>query len=335
MKKLYVCLVVLALLVLSGCGGKSESGDSGASGAGATTKAWTPTQDISITNPWSVGGSADIKTRLVAQYLEEVTGQNVVVTVINGGAGALAAADFLGKKYDPHAMLLPGIGMFTLVPLMNPNLPYEFEDFRVVAELVSEPFILFANPAESGIRSMEDLLNFAENNQLIFASNPPGGTTYLLESALFNMAGVDASSVAGSSVENITALLGGHVHVTAVNPSVGAPYLANGSLAPLGVFSETAYEGFEDVMVPSIKETLGFDIVFESSNFFVVGKEAPNEVVDYYYDAIMQVYDNTEFLQKALEMNYTPSKLTPVELEKKILGTADLFKRLTALVVAE
>ncbi len=324
MKKSFWLALMLVLVVFAGCSKKSTEEASGP---------WQPEKDITITNPWSVGGSADTKTRLVAQYLEDVTGQNVVVTTVNGGAGALAAADFLGKSYDPHSMILPGIGMFTLVPLMNKNLPYQFEDFKVVAELVSEPFVLYVNPAETGIRSLEDLLNYGEDNHIVFSSNPPGGTTYLLETSLFKMAGVDAASVAGSSVENITALLGGHVIATAANPSLGKPYMKDGSLIPIGVFSEEAYEGFEGITVPSIKEQLGFDIVFQSSNFFAVGKDASDEVVDYYYNAIQKVYENPEFIKKAKEMNYTPSMLTPAKLEQKILNTADLFKRLTELVV--
>ncbi|PIE04625.1 MAG: hypothetical protein CSA76_03115 [Spirochaetales bacterium] len=322
---LLVLLVLLGVFLISGCTKeKSEQQES---------KAWAPSSEITIINPWSVGGSADTKTRLVAQYLEDITGQNVVVKVINGGAGALAAADFLGKPYDPHRMMLPGIGMFTLVPLMNKNLPYTFDDFRVVAELVSEPFILFTNPSKSGISSMEELLEFAKNNHLVYASNPPGGTTYLLQTALFKMAGVEAESVAGSSVENLTALLGGHVHVTAVNPSLGKPYLKDGTLVPIGVFSDGAYTAYEDFTVPSVKNDFGYDIVFQSSNFFVLGKEASDETVDYYYKAFMEVYENPEFLKKAAEMNYTPSKMPPDELKNKILSTADLFKRLTELIL--
>ena len=99
----------------------------------------------------------------------------------------------------------------------------------------------------------------------MYASNPPGGTTHLLEASLFKMAGVDnAQSLTGNSVENLTALLGGHAQVAAVPATIGAPYVKDGTLIPIGVFSHQAYTGYEGYTVPSIKEAYGYDIVFQS-----------------------------------------------------------------------
>lgn len=315
--------IPLLALFLHGCGNE----------AAVIDESWVPTADLEVINPWAVGGSADTSTRLLNQYLEKDIDNNIIMSNITGAAGIIGLVEFMNKPSDEHRLFLAGIGLFTFTPLMNSDIDYSFDEFKPVAEISQDEFIIYANPAATGIRSMDDMFAYAEKDLLVYASNPPGGTTYLLETALFKMAGIDnAESLTGNSVENLTALLGGHAQVAAVPATIGAPYVEDGTLIPIGVFSDRAYTGHKGFTVPSIKETYGYDIVFQSVNFLVVDHEVSDHVVNYYHSKISSIYADPQFQQEAMRIGPLPFTGTPEQLRHKVESLSETMTRLVPLV---
>jgi tripartite-type tricarboxylate transporter receptor subunit TctC len=320
--KKVVSILLIVIMVFSMVGCKSKESKNGT----------FPSKDLAITVPFGVGGSADTKVRLVSQYLEKEIGKNIVVTNRTGAGGAIAATEFLSKKSDPHNLLLCGIGMFTIAPLFNKDIKFSLEDFKPVSGVVSDVFILYANPNVSNFNTLDDVIQAGKKKNIIFGSNAPGGTTHLLQAALFKMAGVKAESVPGKSTfVDITNLLGGHVDVAVAPPSVGAESVKDGSIVPIAVFSQNPYTGFEGIEVPTV-QSFGYDIVFESSNFLMARADIDDETIDNLYNKITSVYDNKEFIEQANKSNYIPNRDNSQTLTKKLQEAVDIMQKLYDIV---
>lgn len=281
-------------------------------------ESWKPNSEVKIMNPWAVGGSADIAMRLVAKHMEESVDQNIVITNRVGAAGVIATTEFLNTSPDEHSMLLAGIGLYTFTPLVNKDIKFTIDDFKPVAEIKKDPFVVLVNPNTTGIRSIEDLVEYSKSNKVIYASNPPGGSSYLLETALMKALEIDAVNLTGNTTQNITAILGDHATVAAAPPSLATSYVKEGTLYPIGVFSEKDFNGYEGITVPSIKKNYNHDIVFEARNFLVMDKSASDHAVNYFNKLINQVSESEAFKAEAKKMGYTLTPGTPEMLLKNV-----------------
>ncbi|MFC7607667.1 Bug family tripartite tricarboxylate transporter substrate binding protein [Teichococcus aestuarii] len=65
-----------------------------------------PSRTMRIVVPFAAGGSVDMTGRLMAQMLQPVLGQSVVVDNRGGAGGNLGAAEVARSEKDGHTMLL-------------------------------------------------------------------------------------------------------------------------------------------------------------------------------------------------------------------------------------
>ena len=176
---------------------------------------YTPSGEYNIRVFAAAGGVADVVTRIAAQGLQEEYGVTAIINNLTGANGAVAVADM--NAYDPsiHELSLVSMGLFTMGPLMNPELGIKLEDYEMVGSLIRDEFVLLVS-AQSGIKTWEDLVNYGKDNTIVFASNTPGGNTHIVQTALFGDAELDANALTSSgSNKDILAVLSGDAICTA------------------------------------------------------------------------------------------------------------------------
>lgn len=269
----------------------------------AQAAAWTPDHDITIRVPNAAGGTMDTLSRIVGQGLQEKYGKTVMVNNITGANGAIAAADLLSKNADPCEMMTAGISLFTLAPLFNKDVQVNLDDFKIISALVSEDFMLFTAPGNSGISTWDELVEYAKSNRILFGSNTPGGTTHMLGTALFGAAGIEAEAVTSDgSAKDLLALSGGNVTCAIAATSVAKQYVEEGTIVPLVVFSKDEFKGFDGFTVPTAT-SLGYDIVFRSCNFLMTRADVDQAIVDDIYNSIIEYYGTDEYKELAANAN--------------------------------
>ena len=159
--------IVGASAALTACGGSSASSvaSSTATSATASTAAGSaaakpdgyPNTSMTLVVGFGAGGDTDLNNRLMAQYVEPSFGQSIAVTNMAGSNGSVAMTQYQSTPTDGYTI----IGANTSAVVNNfasGTCQYSYKDYEVIAVFGrGAGEMLFANK-QSGITSMEDLL---------------------------------------------------------------------------------------------------------------------------------------------------------------------------------
>lgn len=335
LKKRLLALVCIVSTVISmtACG-TSSSGTTGTTagqaGDGAekaestesTEKAeaaggYTPQGDFNIRVFAAAGGVADTITRITAQTLQEEYGATMIVSNLTGASGAVAAADL--DSYDPsiHEMAVVSMSLFTMAPLMNQDLNINIDDYEMVGSLIRDEFVLFVSK-NSGIKSWDDLVEYGKKNQIIYASNTPGGNTHIVQTALFGEAGLDAQALTSDgSNKDILACMSGDAICGSATITLAKPYVESGDIIPIGVFSKDVYTGYEGYEVPTMA-SLGYDITIPSYNFLITRAGVDKAEIDGFFQAVLACRETGKFKELAVASGYEPDNTDSDTLRSEI-----------------
>jgi tripartite-type tricarboxylate transporter receptor subunit TctC len=129
---------------------------------------------------------------MVAQDLQKMLGQSVVVEN-RGGAGGALAGDIVAKAPpDGHTLLTQSIG-HSVLPSLHKNLPYSPErDLVPVTIMVNSPNVLVAHPSVP-VKSVKELVAYAKKHpgKIDYASTGVGSPSHLATEFLKLLAGID------------------------------------------------------------------------------------------------------------------------------------------------
>ncbi len=217
--------------------------------AAGAESAWKPSEPVNVVMHTKPGGTADIFIRTLAQSLEPLIGQTVVVVNAPGAGGATQMARVAHAKPDGLTL---GINTMTHFTSMLTNLKGTFaaDDFSWVAATQEDPILYFTR-ADSDIKTLGDLIARAKEKPgaiNIGGFGPVGSMQHLGTSMLESAAGVKFNWVGFDSTPDIiTALLGGHVDVAVSNLGPTAPFFESKRIIGVGVLGEKRLEGLPDV----------------------------------------------------------------------------------------
>lgn len=294
---------------------------------GAFAEGYTPKGEYNIRVFAAAGGVADVVTRIAAQGLQEEYGVTAIVNNITGASGAIAAADLNSYAPSINELALVSASLFTMAPLMTPDLNINIEDYAFVGSLIRDEFVLLVS-ASSGIKSWEDLVAYGQNDPIIYASNTPGGGTHIVQTVLFGEAGLKAQALTSSgSNQDILAVMSGNAIVTSATVTLAKSYVESGDLIPIMIFSNnpcTTFEGYEVPTAPGY----GYDITIPSYNFLITRAGVDKEEVAGLYDAIKACRETESFKTAAAAANYTPDDTDGETLKAEILHYADVCKEI-------
>jgi len=325
MKKIVSLLCAAAIgLSMIGCGSSSAAtpekpaqAETAPAGQEASEGAYTPEGTFNIRVFAAAGGVADTVTRLTAQSLQETYGITPIINNLTGANGAIAVADMDAYDPDIHEVSLVSMALFTMAPLMNPDLNVDIANYELIGSLVKDQFVLLTSK-DSGINSWEDLVEYSKSNKVIYASNAPGGMTHVNQCALFGEAGIDAEALTSDgSNKDILAVQSGDAIVTAATITLARPFVESGDLIPIAVFAEEDYTGFAGMTVPALPG-LGYNVTMPSYNFLVTRAGVDPAQVEGLYDAIEAVRETDAFRAAAEKASYTPDSTDGEELKAEI-----------------
>jgi len=216
-----------------------------AGSAAAQTAPW-PNKPLRMVIPWPPGQATDLIGRIIAQWLTERLGQNVVPEN-RGGAGGMIGTDVVAKSPpDGYALLSASIGPITFAPLVN-RPPYNVE--RELAPVVSfglAPYMLLVRPnfPATDARAFVRLLK-ANPGKYSYASSGIGGAQHLLTAMFLARAGLEALHVPfQGGAPALTALLAGQVQALSSGPGPVAAHVRDGRLRVLASWGAQRFAEF-------------------------------------------------------------------------------------------
>ena len=329
-KRLLAVMCAASMVVsMTACG--KPSADAGSAAGGIPEKAsgqaeepkaagageYKPEGDFNIRVFAAAGGVADTITRITAQSLQEDYGVTAVVNNLTGASGAVAAADLDAYEPSINELAVVSMSLFTMAPLMNKDLNVSIDDYEVVGSLIRDEFVLFASK-DSGIKSWEDLMEYGKSNQVIYASNTPGGNTHIIQTALFGEAGLDAQALTSDgSNKDILACMSGDAICGSATITLAKPYVESGDIIPIGVFSDEVYTGYEGYEVPTLA-SFGYDITIPSYNFIITRAGVDKKEADGFYQAVLSCRETDKFKELAAASSYEPDDTDSNTLRSEI-----------------
>jgi tripartite-type tricarboxylate transporter receptor subunit TctC len=171
-----------------------------------------PERPVRFVVPYAPGGSTDTSSRIVAERLSVLFGQQVIVDNKPGG-GTIIGTEIVAKaRPDGHTILLTP-GALAVNAAFGISLPYDsFKDLAPVARFVDLPLLLAANN-EAPFKSVAELLAGAKSgNTIAYASAGVGSIPHLWGEYLKARTGLPLEHVGyKGSAEALRDVMAGHV----------------------------------------------------------------------------------------------------------------------------
>lgn len=222
-------------------------------GAGPALADKYPDRPIRIVSVASPGTGVDDYTRLLAKFLGERLGQNVVVEN-RPGANMILASDAVAKSApDGYTLLLTSSSAMSANPFLYRKLPYNpNKDFVPVARMSTLPIALVV-PEQSPYKSISDLVAAARAKPGAI-NGGSSSTGYRLMSAAFNeAAGIKTTDVPYKATAGLLPdLVGGQVDYSMVEFGAAYALVQSKKLRALAVLSPKRVPVLPDV--PTLSE---------------------------------------------------------------------------------
>jgi tripartite-type tricarboxylate transporter receptor subunit TctC len=238
-----------------------------------------PNRPVRLLVPYSAGGATDIVTRIWAQKLPELIGQQVVIDN-RTGAGGLIGTEIAAKSTPDGYTLLAAGTPLVIVPHLYRKTPYDpVRDFMPIMQYGSQPYALTVHPS-LGVSTVQQLIDLARKQpgQINYASSGNGGAQHLFGALFVSMAKLDMVHVPykGSGPARAD-LLAGQVKVGCLGISSVINQHNAGQLRIIGVTSAKRSPEIPDV--PAIGETVkGYEATLWSA--LLAPRGTPQAAID-------------------------------------------------------
>jgi len=239
-----------------------------------------PSKPITMVVGFEPGGGTDTVARVVAKFLAENIGQQVVVENRAGAGGNIAVDYAIKSAADGHTLVLANVGALTVNPHIM-KLGYDpLRDLAPVTMAVVFPNIIVANPRVPA-KTLAEFVKLAKEKPgiITYGSSGVGGAGHLAGALLEQVAGIQLVHVpykgGGPAMRG---LLGGEIDCYISTPVAALPHIKSGranAIASTGTRRSTALPD-----VPTIAES-GY-AGYEAVNWYayLVPARTPRPVVD-------------------------------------------------------
>lgn len=276
-----------------------------------------PNRPIRLIVGYPPGGPADITARLVAPYLTEVLGQQIVIDNRAGAGGTVAATLTARAEPDGYTISIVANGEMAISPNLR-KLPYDpLKDFETVSRIGANQLALVVHPAVQA-KSVAELVALAKAKPgtVNFASAGTGSTAHLAGELFKSLAGIDIVHVpykgAGPALID---LIGGQVHMLITGYPGALPHIKAGRLRALGATGPKRMIAAPDL--PTISETVkGYDVT--SSYGLVLPLRTPKAIVTRLHQETAAIVKKPEVREKLIALGFDPEGNTPAEFAAQI-----------------
>lgn len=279
----------------------------------AQTASAFPNQPIRMVVPYPPGGPTDITARVVAAEMSKTIGQNIVIDNRPGASGMIGS-EMVTKSTPDGYTLLANASIHVINPSVYPDMRFDaIKDFVPITQLAQVPLVLVV-PANSPIKSVKDLVEYAKANpgKVNFGSAGSASAQHLAGESFKIAAGIQMQHIPyKGSAPALTDLAGGQLQLMFDSMPSATPMINSGKLRAIAVTTTTRAKARPDL--PTIAESgfPGFDI--STWYAYWAPKGTPADVVEKLAASAAQALKNPEVIAKYEAMGAEPVGSTPAQ----------------------
>ncbi len=291
--------------------------------AQAQTPPW-PSKPIKLVVPYAPGGTTDVVARMVAEYLGQRLGQNIIVDN-KPGKGAMVGTALVAKAPpDGYTLLMSVISGLSISPTLYGGGDFDpMTDFIHVSLASRNPSVLVVNPTFPA-KTLKDYVDYAKANpgKLAFATSGAGSSNHLLGVRLQQVIAAEMLHVPyrGAGPAMIDTIAGNVPSMFDSLPSA-APHIKAGKVRALAVSSDVRSPAFPDV--PTMKESGYPDLISYSWFGISVPAKTPAAIVERLAAEMQAVLKEPAVIKRWEEIGAESSTMTPAEVTKFVQAEID------------
>ena len=285
-----------------------------------------PTRPIRWIVSFAAGVANDIVARVMAPYLAEKLGQQIIVDDRGGAGGNIGMAAVLSSPPDGYTIGFVAPNNAINATLYE-NLPFDFiRDSVPVAGTMLLTNVLVVHPSVPA-KTVPEFIDYVKANpgKVYFASSGTGASPHMSAELFKVMTGINMVHVpyrgAGPAM---TDLLPGRVQLMFDNLPSSIEHIRAGRLRALGVTTAKRADALPDV--PAIGETVpGYEV--NVWNGIAAPKGTPPEVVGTLNRAVNAVLADQRLEARFAELGGAPMPMTPAEFGALVARETEKWAR--------
>jgi len=253
-----------------------------------------PSKAVKLIVAFAPGTGSDALARIVANAMQPLLGQPVVVDNRSGAGGALGTEQGVRSPADGYTLTLVTTSTLLTTPVLNPNVHYRADrDIAAVAGLARSPFVIVVADKPGAPRTLAELKAQLGKSSGSFGSAGVGTITHLTSELFLKRAGVKAVHVPyRGSAAALSDVAGGQLLFGCDTLVAALPLIRGTRLRALAVTSSERLSTLPDV--PTVAEALlpGFHV----SAWWGIAAPAgtPTDVVQRVSQATQQALNSLE-----------------------------------------
>jgi tripartite-type tricarboxylate transporter receptor subunit TctC len=295
----------------------------GASGL-ARAETW-PIKPIKIVAPFAAGGNVDVTARTVAEHLQPLLGQPVIVDN-RTGAGSMIGSEAVARSApDGYTLLMTSASLINSPALFN-RYPYDWQkDFAFITAVSFQPLVLLVNPKASE-KTFADFLVLArrEPGKLTMGTAGAGSFTHLPGLLLEQRADLRFEAVHyRGTAPALNDLMAGQTEFQFEPIATALPLVNDGRLRPLAVTSLERAPALPQVPTISESGVPGYEAINLLGLIAPAG--TPAAVIERLSQVMKQVLEELAVIRRFAELGTDARFTTPQAFLEIMCAQADTW----------
>ncbi len=277
-----------------------------------------PNKPVTMVVAFPPGGGTDIVARKVAQSLNTLWNQPVIVENKGGAGGTIGTGITARAEANGYSIMLATLGNMAINQHLYSMDIDPAKDLAAITNVVGVDFVLVVNP-KLPVKNVQELIELAKQKpgKLNYSSSGMGGAPHLATELLMSMTGAKFTHVPyKGSGPSIADLVGGQVDFTMDSLVQCLPQIQSGRLKAIAVLGIKRSALLPDVPTVAESGVKGYDF----TNWFglVAPVNTPPDVIAKLNKDTVHVLRQAELHAQLEKMGATVIANTPAQFAAEI-----------------